>query len=54
MSQNIKNPKYNLELEKILDNFPKLKEWKYYFNEFKIGNEKLYYNNLFSIFIRMY
>jgi hypothetical protein len=36
MSQNIKNPKYNLELERILDNYLKLKEWKYYFDEFKI------------------
>ena len=40
ISQNINNPKYDLKLEEILDKFPKLKERKYYFNEFKIGNEE--------------
>ena len=39
ISQNIKNPKYDLNLEKILDKFPKIKERKYCFDEFKIGNE---------------
>ena len=39
ISQNIKNPKYDLKLEEILDKFPKLKERKYYFDEFIIGNE---------------
>ena len=39
ISQIIEFPKYNFSLEKILERFPKLKERKQLFNEFKIGNE---------------
>ena len=35
ISQNIINPKYDLYLDKILNEFPKLKERKYYFTELK-------------------
>ena len=39
ISQIIEFPKYNFSLDKILERFPKLKERKQLFNEFKIGNE---------------
>jgi surface protein len=39
ITQNIKNPKYNLYLEKIFEDFPYIKERKYYFDEFIIGND---------------
>ena len=39
IKQNIKNPEYSLNLEKIFDDFPKLKERKYCFEEFIIGDE---------------
>ena len=39
ISQILEFPKYNFSLEKILERFPKLKERKQLFNEFKIGNE---------------
>ena len=39
LSQNIENPKYDFNLEKLLDKYPKLKERIYCFNEFKIGDQ---------------
>ena len=39
ISQNTINTKYDIDLEKVLDKFPKLKEKKYYFNIFKIGDK---------------
>ena len=39
ITSNINNPKYDICLEKKLNNFPKIKERKYYYEEFIIGNE---------------
>ena len=39
LSQNTENPKYDFNLEKLLDKYPKLKERVYCFNEFKIGDQ---------------
>ena len=41
ITQNINNPKYDLNLKKILKKFPKLQKRLYIFDEFIIGNEIL-------------
>ena len=41
ITQNIDNPKYNLNINEILKLLPKLKKKIYYFEEFIIGNEIL-------------
>jgi len=51
ITQNIENPKYNLNSKIILKQFPKLNERKYYFDEFIIGNQILVSKKQYSIII---